>query len=100
MEPLRTEPIHKHSDERGELRKVHPEAVGGEVYTVTTAVGASRGHHLHRKMGEWFTALAGEGQIVVEDPVTGARRQASSAERRPSRTASPMSADPVRETIC
>ena len=56
---------------------VHPEAVDGEVYTVTAAVGASRGHHFHRNMGEWFTSLSGEGQVVVEDPITGERCQAS-----------------------
>jgi oxalate decarboxylase/phosphoglucose isomerase-like protein (cupin superfamily) len=28
-------------------------------------------------MGEWFTALSGEGQVVVEDPNTGERAQAT-----------------------
>ena len=77
VDPLRTEPVAVHTDARGSLYKVHPEAVSGEVYAVHTQSGESRGHHFHRKMGEWFTALTGVGIVVVEDPKSGVCRQES-----------------------
>lgn len=77
MDPLKIESIAVHTDARGSLYKIHPEAVSGEVYAVQTHPGESRGHHFHRTMGEWFTALSGVGIVVVEDPESGVCRQAS-----------------------
>jgi oxalate decarboxylase/phosphoglucose isomerase-like protein (cupin superfamily) len=82
LKVLKLEPIVVHTDERGRLCKVHPESVGGEVYTVETRVGESRGHHFHRKMGEWFTAVAGQGVVVAENPETGERAQAQLKDQR------------------
>ena len=74
---LKTEPIVAHRDPRGALYKLHPEAVAGEVYAVRASPGQSRGHHLHREMGEWFTAISGEGVVVAVDPETGRSTEAN-----------------------
>lgn len=76
MKPILVESVVIHADARGELCKVHPGPVSGEVYTVAIQPGGSRGHHFHEKMGEWFTALAGRGVVVAEHPKTGERTQA------------------------
>ena len=73
MRGVRVEPIVVFADARGSLHKLLPEAVTGEVYLTRARPGASRGHHLHRRMGEWFTALAGAGWLVICDPDTGER---------------------------
>ena len=70
MRGVRVEPVVVFTDDRGSLHKLLPGAVPGEVYLTRARPGASRGHHLHRRMGEWFTALAGEGWLVVRDPDT------------------------------
>ena len=77
MDDFRIEPIVMHSDARGSLYKVHPDAVAGEVYAVRTAPGCSRGHHFHLEMGEWFTAIEGQGVLVCVNPSTGERQHAS-----------------------
>ena len=82
MGSLRIEPIAVHTDERGSLHKVHPDTVEGEVYLVRARPGVSRGHHLHTSMGEWFTAISGEGMVVVEDPDTGEKEEASLNDQR------------------
>ena len=74
---LKTEPIVVHTDSRGALYKLHPAAVQGEVYAVRAGPGDSRGHHFHREMGEWFTAVAGEGVVVAVDPKTGESAEVS-----------------------
>ncbi|MEC7242221.1 MAG: cupin domain-containing protein [Myxococcota bacterium] len=74
---LRTEPIVAHTDSRGALYKLHPETVHGEVYAVRAGPNQSRGHHLHREMGEWFTAVVGVGVVVAVDPATGESAEAS-----------------------
>ncbi len=68
---LRIEAIERHVDPRGELIKALPRGVPGEVYLVSAVPGSSRGHHLHRRMGEWFCALAGTGVLRALDPATG-----------------------------
>lgn len=68
---LRIEEIVRHLDPRGALEKLLPQATPGEVYLVRAAPGQDRGHHLHPNMGEWFTAISGEGQLGVCDPATG-----------------------------
>ena len=68
---LRTEPLSVHEDVRGQLLKAHPGAVAGEVYVVTTLPGQARGHHYHRHMGEWFVAVAGQGEVRAQSPETG-----------------------------
>jgi oxalate decarboxylase/phosphoglucose isomerase-like protein (cupin superfamily) len=76
LKAIQVEPVVIHADARGQLCKVHPGPVSGEVYTVEVRPGDSRGHHFHTQMGEWFTALAGKGIVVVEHPQTGWREQA------------------------
>jgi oxalate decarboxylase/phosphoglucose isomerase-like protein (cupin superfamily) len=71
MPPLRVEPIVLHQDERGTLHKLLPRAVPGEVYLVTARPGASRGHHIHHKAGEWFAGVSGTGVVRAIDPDNG-----------------------------
>ena len=66
-------PVQTFPDTRGVLEKLCPEPVLGEVYLVRVAPGASRGHHLHHQMGEWFTALSGRGVLGLLAPETGER---------------------------
>lgn len=73
MRGVRVEPIQVFADERGALHKLLPGAVPGEVYLVRARPGARRGDHLHRRMGEWFTALSGRGLLRVAEPDGGAR---------------------------
>jgi len=54
------------ADSRGELLKILPFPVTGEVYVVSLEPGASRGHHLHRRANEWFVGLEGNPTLVVE----------------------------------
>ncbi len=63
---LRVEPLLSYADARGVLWKVHPDAVGGEVYAISIAPGTSRGHHRHQRCGEWFVGVAGGALLVVE----------------------------------
>ncbi|MFH1468406.1 MAG: hypothetical protein ABIO70_28715 [Pseudomonadota bacterium] len=79
---LRVEPLVVHIDARGALYRAFPHPVGGEVYLVSFAPGASRGHHLHRHSGEWFAGIQGEPLLVVADPASGARRVIPLAEQR------------------
>ena len=64
-------PVQTFTDPRGVLEKLCPAPVAGEVYLVRVAPGASRGHHLHRRMGEWFTAISGRGLLGLFAPETG-----------------------------
>lgn len=74
MSPLvHTEPITVHADARGALLKLWPGPVSGEVYAVELLPGTSRGHHWHRRGGEWFAPLQGVAVLVVEDPASGRR---------------------------
>lgn len=63
----------RHLDARGALTKVWPGPVSGEVYAVELRPGCPRGHHLHRRGGEWFVPLVGVAILVVVDPSDGAR---------------------------
>ena len=63
---VRVEPLLSYSDARGDLWKVHPQAVSGEVYAISIAPGTSRGHHLHLRCGEWFAGIMGEVALVLE----------------------------------
>jgi oxalate decarboxylase/phosphoglucose isomerase-like protein (cupin superfamily) len=74
MRGVRVERVQTFPDTRGVLEKLCPEPVLGEVYLVRVAPGASRGHHLHRRMGEWFTAISGRGVLGLLAPETGERR--------------------------
>ncbi|MDP6935577.1 MAG: WxcM-like domain-containing protein, partial [Myxococcota bacterium] len=60
-------------DARGRLLKAWPRPVEGEVYVVELRPGHPRGHHLHRRGGEWFVPLSGRATLVVEQPETGDR---------------------------
>ena len=48
MRGVRAEPVVAFADGRGELKKLLPGPVEGEVYLVRVSPGESRGHHLHR----------------------------------------------------
>jgi mannose-6-phosphate isomerase-like protein (cupin superfamily) len=74
---LKVEPLRSYVDARGSLWKVHPEAVTGEVYAVSIAPGASRGHHVHSRCGEWFAGLFGGVILVLQ---YGSKRQELSLE--------------------
>lgn len=66
-------------DQRGRFIKCmdgHEKHLGpdfGEIYVVTASRGERRGDHYHREAAEWFTAVAGEGKLVLGHPVTGER---------------------------
>jgi len=78
---VRIIPGARHDDGRGWLHKVllrshlPPGRPFGEVYVVCAAPGAARGNHVHRKMGEYFAVVGGEGVIAVVDPATGEREE-------------------------
>jgi oxalate decarboxylase/phosphoglucose isomerase-like protein (cupin superfamily) len=76
------DPLELYADGRGVLYKAFPHAVGGEVYLISIEPGLSRGHHLHRARGEWFTGIQGDPTLVVADPSTGERRSFPLACRR------------------
>lgn|GEM_PF-959018 len=63
---VRVEPVARFEDRRGALIKAWPNTLSGEVYVITCAPGQRRGDHRHHRMGEWFTALAGDGVVEVE----------------------------------
>jgi dTDP-4-dehydrorhamnose 3,5-epimerase-like enzyme len=42
----------------------------------STVTGAERGHHYHRRKTENFYVIAGELDLLLEDPETGAREMA------------------------
>ncbi|HEU0055097.1 MAG TPA: glycosyltransferase, partial [Longimicrobium sp.] len=73
----------RHEDARGYLQKVltasqcdgHPPR--GEVYVTCAHPGEAKGNHLHRRMGEWFAVVQGEGSVEVCDPSTGSRMAVS-----------------------
>ena len=66
-------PMPIHADARGELLKLQPELVPGEVYAVVARPGAARGHHLHPHMAEVFAAVGGEGALSAVHPESGER---------------------------
>ena len=66
-------PLPVRRDARGALVKAWPAAAAGEVYAVEIRPGTSRGHHLHRRGGEWFVPLVGRAVLVVADPADGRR---------------------------
>ena len=72
---LQVEPVNARRDARGALYKLWPGPVTGEVYAVELDQGVSRGHHLHRRGGEWFVAVRGRALLVVVDPSTGGRAE-------------------------
>jgi dTDP-4-dehydrorhamnose 3,5-epimerase-like enzyme len=39
----------------------------GEIYTVYSEGGASRGGHYHEKASEWFTLLSGTSELKLKD---------------------------------
>ena len=71
MSLVTPERIATHGDDRGELQKLFPFCVTGEIYMVVTAPGEERGDHFHNHMGEWFTTLYGAGQLSVQLSVGG-----------------------------
>jgi dTDP-4-dehydrorhamnose 3,5-epimerase-like enzyme len=43
----------------------------GEIYTVFSERGASRGGHFHKEAREWFTLLTGKSKLHLKDTNTG-----------------------------
>jgi glycosyltransferase involved in cell wall biosynthesis len=79
----------RHEDSRGFLQKVltaqqadgHPPA--GEVYVSSALPGESKGHHFHRRMGEWFSVVQGRGLLLLQDTETGETRELEFGAERP-----------------
>jgi oxalate decarboxylase/phosphoglucose isomerase-like protein (cupin superfamily) len=71
MSLVRLEKIDVHRDNRGELHKLFPFTVTGEVYLVVTRPKEERGDHFHPHMSEWFTCLSGNGQLSVQHSTGG-----------------------------
>lgn len=68
-------------DHRGYLQKVLAASQcgdmgvpGGEVYVTAARPGEVKGNHYHRRMGEWFAVVEGDGMLEVCDPRTGEHR--------------------------
>jgi len=67
----------RHSDDRGYLHKIlsssqTPHDLGsGEVYVTAARPGELKGGHYHRRMGEWFAVIQGNGELRLADPQTG-----------------------------
>ncbi len=54
----------------------------GETYVTAADPGESKGNHYHRRMGEWFAVVQGEGALGLCDPVNGERREIKLAASR------------------
>jgi glycosyltransferase involved in cell wall biosynthesis/dTDP-4-dehydrorhamnose 3,5-epimerase-like enzyme len=67
-------------DGRGYLQKVFAasqcggDTPRGEVYVTAAKPGEAKGNHFHRRMGELFSVVEGNGSIELCDPRTGERR--------------------------
>lgn len=76
-------------DSRGFLQKVltASQCMGdpprGEVYVTTAYPAEAKGNHFHRRMGEWFSVIQGEGTLEVCDPESGHRRSVPVSSSRP-----------------
>jgi glycosyltransferase involved in cell wall biosynthesis len=76
-------------DSRGFLQKILTASqVGGkvpqgEVYVTAALPGESKGHHFHRRMGEWFAVVQGSGRLLLCDVSTGERREIEFGAQRP-----------------
>jgi UDP-2-acetamido-2,6-beta-L-arabino-hexul-4-ose reductase len=71
-EPFDIVPLENHSDPRGtlfEILRFKDQKVPGEgyLYTFTINRGQRRGDHYHTKKLEWFTCVAGEAVVLLED---------------------------------
>jgi glycosyltransferase involved in cell wall biosynthesis len=69
----------RHEDHRGYVHKmltasqVGGRLPAGEVYITSALPGESKGHHFHRRMGEWFTIVQGKALLLIADPAHGTR---------------------------
>ena len=67
----------RHSDDRGYLHKIlsssqTPNDLGsGEVYVTSARPGETKGGHYHRRMGEWFAVVQGNGELRLAEPRSG-----------------------------
>ncbi len=89
LEGVRTLDQQRFEDERGFLHKVLRDSQAetgrrrGEVYVTSARPGESKGHHLHRTMGEWFAVVEGTGELWLADPDSGERRRIALRASRP-----------------
>lgn len=58
-------------------------AFTGEVYMVRAFAGQRRGDHYHLRAREWFTVIAGDGLLSLEDVATGERLSLRLSAARP-----------------
>lgn len=58
-------------------------AFTGEVYVVRAFAGQRRGDHYHLRSREWFTVIAGDGLLALEDVATGERLSLHLSAARP-----------------
>ncbi|MHC4941833.1 MAG: polysaccharide biosynthesis C-terminal domain-containing protein [Planctomycetota bacterium] len=78
---LKPVPIELFEDDRGTLWKVlKAKRIGkdpafGELYTLFSRKGASRGNHFHRKTAEWFCAIQGTVRCKLALPARGERAE-------------------------
>ncbi len=75
-------------DARGFLQKILLSsqwggAAHGEIYVTAALPGEAKGNHFHRRMGEWFAVVQGDGSIEVCDPESGERRSIPLGTSRP-----------------
>ncbi len=90
FDQVRIQETKRIEDDRGYLHKIltasqHGEPVPwhGEVYVSAAHPNKAKGNHLHRRMGEWFALIQGQGSVELLDPATGKRRSISLDAQRP-----------------
>lgn len=74
--------LKKHEDKRGFLIEFlknfeleNSEKEFGQIYLVTSAPGAVRGNHYHKKKEEWLVVIAGKQKVTLEDIHTKERKE-------------------------
>ncbi len=76
-------------DARGFLQKILTASQAGngfprgEIYVTAAHPGEIKGNHFHRRMGEWFSVVQGDGSLELCDPESGTRRRIELSATRP-----------------
>ena len=69
------------ADPRGYVQKVlassrcEGEPPGGEIYVTSANPKRRKGNHYHLEMGEWFSVIQGEGEMILCDPRNGEKKR-------------------------
>jgi UDP-2-acetamido-2,6-beta-L-arabino-hexul-4-ose reductase len=53
------------------------------VYVTSARPGESKGHHFHRRMGEWFSVVQGRGLLLLRDTGSGQTREIAFGSEHP-----------------